>query len=45
MINEQPNGITVCTLECVLMPQGEVICDGKTIGWFKDIKKYLEIKK
>ena len=38
----QPEEITVCKLECVLMPQGEVISNGKTIGWFKDLKPYLE---
>ena len=37
-----PETITICKLECVLMPQGEVICLGKTIGWFKDLKPYLE---
>lgn len=41
-MNEQPKEITVCKLDCVLMPQGEVICCGKTIGWFKGLKKYLE---
>ncbi len=43
MIKEQPKEITVCKLECVLMPQGEIISQGKTVGWFKDLKKYLEI--
>ncbi len=42
-MEKQPKEITVCKLECVLMPQGEIICAGKTIGWFKDLKKYLEI--
>ena len=23
------------------MPNGEVICHGKTLGWFKDMKKHL----
>lgn len=41
----QPDEITLCTLEVVLMPQGEIICLGKTVGWFKDLKQYLEIKK
>jgi len=44
-MKEQPTEITVCNLECVLMPQGEIICSGKTIGWFKDIGKYLEERK
>ena len=45
MIKVQPKEITVCKLEVVLMPQGEVVCLGKTVGWFKDFKKYLEIVK
>jgi len=36
--------ITLCNLEVVVMPNGEVICHGKTIGWTKDLKKYLTIK-
>ena len=38
-----PKEITLCKLECILMPQGEVICCGKTVGWFKDLKSYLEL--
>ena len=41
-MKNQPEGITLCRVECVLMPQGEIICNGKTIGWFKDLKPYLE---
>ena len=37
-----PKEITLCRLDCVLMPQGEVICQGKTIGWFKDLQSHLE---
>ena len=37
-----PEEITLCTLKCVLMPNGEVIVLGKTIGWFKELKEYLE---
>ena len=45
MIKKQPVEITTCTLQCLLMPQGEIISGGKTIGWFKDLKKYLtEVK-
>ncbi len=42
-MKEQPEEITACTLECVVMPQGEVICMGKTIGWFKDLKEFLAL--
>ena len=37
----QPKEITLCKLDCVLMPQGEVICKGKTVGWFRDLKSEL----
>ena len=39
-----PDGITLCTLDVVVMPQGEVICLGKTIGYFKELQQYLTIK-
>lgn len=41
-MDKQPDGITVCTLNCVLMPQGEIICLGKSIGWFKDFKNEID---
>lgn len=41
-MEKQPERITLCTLEVVLMPNGEVICLGNTVGYFKDLKKYLE---
>ena len=44
-MEKQPEEITVCVLEVILMPQGEIICYGKTVGWFKDLKDYLEKKK
>ena len=43
-MKEQPEEITVCSLECLVMPQGEIICMGNTIGWFKDYKKHLTPK-
>lgn len=36
-----PESITVCKLDCLLMPQGEIICKGGTIGWFKNLKEHL----
>lgn len=38
----QPDQIITVSLECVLMPNGELIALGKTVGWFKDLKKYLK---
>jgi hypothetical protein len=43
-MEKQPDQITLCQLECVLMPQGEIICEGNTIGWFKNFKKHLTVK-
>lgn len=43
MIKEQPSQIELVQLDCLLMPQGEVIYKGKTIGWFKDLKKHLTL--
>lgn len=37
-----PKEITACKVGCVLIPNGEVILLGKTIGWFKDLKGWLE---
>lgn len=40
-----PEGITTVHVQAVLMPNGEVICMGKTIGWFEELKKYLTVAK
>jgi len=40
-MKKMPKEIKVCKLEVVVMPNGEVICLGKTIGWFKELSKYL----
>lgn len=36
-----PEEITVCNLEVVLMPNGEIMSLGKTIGWFREYKDFL----
>lgn len=40
-MEQQPTEITVCHLEVVVMPNGEIISLGKTIGLFKDYKEHL----
>jgi hypothetical protein len=40
----QPENIMICNLEVLLMPNGEVIHKGVSIGWFDDLKKYLTPK-
>lgn len=44
-MKKQPNEITLCTLDVVVMPNGEIICLGETLGMFEKFKKFLEPKK
>lgn len=37
----QPKIITAVRVEAVLMPNGEVICNGKTLGYFKNIQNLI----
>ena len=39
-----PEEITVCNLEVVVMPNGEIISCGKPLGYFRDFCKYLTEK-
>lgn len=43
-MKEQPKEMTICNLEVLVMPQGEIICLGKTVGWFRDLKEYLTVQ-
>lgn len=43
-MEKQPEQMTMCTIECLLMPNGEILIAGKTIGWFDKLKKYLKEK-
>jgi len=43
-LKEVPEEIKVCLLECLVMPNGEVISMGKTVGYFKDFENKLFIK-
>jgi len=42
-MKKQPNQIVVCKLSCVTMPNGDVICLGKKIGNFNNLKDQLEL--
>ena len=44
-MEKSPDKITLCVLEVVVMTNGEIICEGKTIGWFDKLGKYLTEKK
>lgn len=39
MMTKAPDAITPATLDVVVMPNGEVICLGKTVGWVETKKK------
>lgn len=39
-----PKEITVAQLDVVVMPNGEVICNGKSIGWVTMLEKYLTLR-
>lgn len=41
---EIPQAITLCNLEVILMPNGEIICLGKTLGWFDKLESHLSVK-
>jgi hypothetical protein len=40
-IKALPDNLTICHLEVLLMPNGEVLCGGKTLGQFKFFQNYL----
>ena len=39
-----PENLEVSYLEVIIMPNGEVITLGKTIGWFDNLRNYLHKK-
>lgn len=42
-VTKAPDTITMMTLDVVVMPNGEIICDGKTVRWVKTLGKYLSV--
>ena len=36
-----PTMLTVCNLKVIVLPNGEVICFGKTIGQFDELKENI----
>ncbi len=40
-IKEQPENLMIVYVEAVLMPNGEIIHSGETIGWYKNCKDYM----
>lgn len=44
IMEKLPEDIPVCNLEVVLMPNGEIICKGKSVGWFENFKEFITKK-
>ena len=42
-LKEEPQEPIVCYLEIVVMPNGEIIHAGKSLGWFRNHKKYVYV--
>jgi hypothetical protein len=41
-MKSRPTEITVCSLQVVVMPNGEIICNGHTLPFrFDEVKQYL----
>ena len=40
-MTKQPKEMTLFKLEVLVMPNGEILCLGKTIGYFKEFEKML----
>jgi hypothetical protein len=43
MMKVAPKHITPATLDVVVMPNGEIICYGKTVGWVKELGKFISV--
>lgn len=40
-MQENPDNIMIAKLEVVVMPNGEIICLGKTVGFVSELGKYI----
>lgn len=45
MMKKLPARITVCYLEVIIVPNGEVMCLGQSLGWFSSLKESLTPKR
>jgi hypothetical protein len=41
MMKHLPDEITAARLSCIIMPNGKVLCLGKMVGWFDNLKGQL----
>ena len=40
-MTDNPKTIMIAKLEVVVMPTGEIICAGNTVGYVKELGKYI----
>ena len=40
-MNTPPDSITLCYLEVVVMPNGEILCYGRTVGWLDSLGPFI----
>lgn len=43
-MRKPPRRMTLCHLEVLVMPNGEISCGGESLGWFKRFGRYLTRK-
>lgn len=43
-LSKPPKYMTICKLEVLVMPQGEILCAGKSLGWVSEFKKFLTVE-
>lgn len=43
MLYTSPDRPTLATLEVVVVPNGEIICLGKTVGWLKKLGRFITV--
>jgi len=44
-LETKPTEITLVYVQAILMPNGELISDGKTLGYWEKLKRYIFIQK
>lgn len=40
-MNEAPNEMTLAKLDVLVMPNGEILCEGTTVGWVDQLGRRL----
>jgi len=40
-MEKNPEEMTLAKLDVLVMPNGEILCEGKTLGWVDSLGKHL----